>query len=257
MVSERDRILELQKYLLSLGISVNIGKNKARGNKGVFIRKFNNFRIDISKDVEENDIMSVILHEFAHYIHYLSDKNMSSLNFIFDDLTDELKEELIEITVKNVPKDFASALYSQKQCLKNEVKSLISQLKILYPKFKISKNNYDIEKKFDYPIKYLVKYDRIKYQGRLYSIEKLNEYNLTEVEELYLKIKSKHRALKRLCSKINRLNKYYNNPTELFARFVASYYTNKEYTEQKAPRACYYIKKSKNKYIERLNCIFY
>ena len=36
MVSERNRIIRLKEYFESLGIEVNIGKNKARGNKGFF-----------------------------------------------------------------------------------------------------------------------------------------------------------------------------------------------------------------------------
>jgi transposase len=40
---------------------------------------------------------------------------------------------------------------------------------------------------------------------------------------LYLKLKSKQRALKRVNSKISRLNKYYNSPTELFARSFELY----------------------------------
>ena len=37
MADKRDRILELTKYIESLGVQVNLGKNKARGNKGIFL----------------------------------------------------------------------------------------------------------------------------------------------------------------------------------------------------------------------------
>ena len=36
MASERNRILDVLNYVESCGIEVNIGKNKARGNKGFF-----------------------------------------------------------------------------------------------------------------------------------------------------------------------------------------------------------------------------
>ena len=36
MVSTRNRILNLVDYIESTGIVVNIGKNKAQGNKGFF-----------------------------------------------------------------------------------------------------------------------------------------------------------------------------------------------------------------------------
>ena len=74
MACERNRIIVLKEYLSSLDINVNIGKNKARGHKGVFMRSFNNYRIDISDNVPEENVISVVLHEFAHYIHYSGDK---------------------------------------------------------------------------------------------------------------------------------------------------------------------------------------
>ena len=43
--------------------------------------------------------------------------------------------------------------------------------------------------------------------------------------------------LKRISSRINRLNKYYKRPSELFARFVEGLYIDKNFTEALAPTA--------------------
>ena len=255
MACERNRIIELKEYLLSLGISVNIGKNKARGHKGVFMHRFNDCRIDISNDVPPECILSVILHEFAHYIHYYYDKNLKSLDFIFGKYDDEIKEELIKITVQEVPKDFASALYSTKQDLNTQIKEMVRQLKVYCPEFKLSEKNKFLEKNISYPLKYLLKYDRVKFAERVYSVEKLDEYKLSAEEVLYLQIKSKQRAIRRINTRISKLNRYYNHPTELFARFLDAYYTNREYTEKTAPKACSAVFRSENPYIEKLNNI--
>lgn len=256
MVSERNRILELEEYLSSLGICVNIGKNKARGHNGVFMHRFDMLRIDISGDVEQEKILSVILHEFAHYIHYSYDKTLQSLDFIFDNFDDEVREELIRITVNNVPEDFASALYGKKEKLTGELKALTSQIKSLCPGFKLSEKNKSIEKMISYPFKYLIKYDRVKFMSQIYSVQEAEKYNLSKEALLYLMIKSKQRRIKRINSRISRLNKYYNQPSELFARFLDSYYTNHEYTCLTAPKAVSYLKKFRDKHIEKLNNIF-
>ena len=110
MVSEGNRIIELVKYLSTLGISVNIGKNRARGHKGIFMHCSTDYRIDISKDISQEEILSTLLHEFAHFVHYRYDKGLKSLAFVFDVFSDDLREELIKITVLDISKDFASKL---------------------------------------------------------------------------------------------------------------------------------------------------
>ena len=51
-------------YLRNLGLEVPLN-TKARGHSGFCTDK----RIDISKDLPENEVISVLLHEFAHFIH--------------------------------------------------------------------------------------------------------------------------------------------------------------------------------------------
>ena len=253
MASERNRIIELKDYLSSLGIKVNIGKTRARGNKGVFMHRFSDFRIDISKEVSDESILSVILHEFAHYIHYNYDNNLKNLDFIFENYTDDLREELINITVQDVPKDFAALLYNRKNLVNEDLQKLVKEIKLYKPNFKLSAKDNSIENNLKIPIKYLLMYDRVNYFGRIYSIDKLSEYNLKSEEELYINIKSKQRIIKRLYARINRLNNYYNNPTELFARFLDFYYTKPEYAEKIAPISVSYMKKTKIPYIKKLN----
>ena len=256
MACERDRIIELREYLSSLGISVNIGKNKARGHKGIFMQGVNVSRIDIAHNVEKEKIPSVIVHEFAHYIHYQYDKSLKSLDFIFSDFNDDLKEELIQITIEEVPKEFASALYLKKENLNTELKLLINQIRNFYPDFKLTEKNKKIEQRIKFPFTYLLKYDRVKISDKLYSIGNAVAYGLGDAELLYIKIRAKQRAVRRINSRISRLNKYYNSPSELFARFLDAYYTNSDYAYRIAPEACSYVQKSTNPYIEALNRIF-
>jgi hypothetical protein len=256
MACERNRILELKKYLSSLGIDTNISKTNARGHNGVFIHKAGGFRIDISKKLDDENVLPVMLHEFAHYIHYSYDKNLKSLDFIFGELTDEVKEELIKITVHKIPKDFASSLYSAKDKVNLEIRELSEKIKKEHKDFKLSQNYKAIEKNFSNPLKYLLKYDNVKIFNKVYSINKLDvDFNLTETETEYIKLKSKQRYLRRINSKINRLNKYYNNPTELFARFIELYYTDSDKAKQLAPSLCEKMKTTKIPAFEKINQI--
>ena len=95
MVSERDRILNLKNYLRTFGVDINIGKTKARGNKGIFIGRKNSYRIDVSRDISEDKIFPVIIHEFVHYVHYIYDSSLKSLEFVFGEGI-EASEELIK-----------------------------------------------------------------------------------------------------------------------------------------------------------------
>ena len=238
MACERNRILKLTEFLSSKNIDVNIGKNKARGNKGVFMHKNNVYRIDISRNIAEENIIPILLHEYAHYVHYTFDKSLKSLNFIFGEMTDELREELIKITVREIPKEFASSLFEARKTLTSDIKQLASVIRREYKEFKISERNKSIEKGFSLVQKYLLSYDRIKLLNKIYSVDTIDECsNLSPSQAAYIKLKSKQRKIKRINSKISRLNKYYNNPSELFARFTELYFTNKTLAQELAPGA--------------------
>ena len=173
MDDKRNRILELVSFIQSLGIEVNIGKNKARGNKGFFRAKEGSFRIDIAKNQKEEEILHLLVHEFAHYLHYTNDKTLKSLDFIFNE-NDDLQEEMIELTVNLIPKSSIEPLFRAKDELTEEIKS---------------GTNVELQRK----------------------------------------------ALRRVNAKIARLNRYYNMPTELFARTLETYFTANDKCKVIAP----------------------
>lgn len=241
MAGERNRSIELIKYIESKGIEVNVGKNKARGNKGFFKFASNGkFRIDISKTLNENEIFSVLIHEYTHYVHYCYDSTLKSLDFIFEDFNEELEEELIKVTVEEIPKEFAKELYTQKLKLNDEIKDLASQIKNKYPEFRRNSAFLKLERMISNPFKYLLKYDRVISLDKIYSIEDIDKFttDVLPIQAAYIKLKSKQRMLKRVNSRINRLNNYYNKPTELLARFVEKYFTSFEHLNEIAPHTC-------------------
>lgn len=124
MACERNRILEIVQYFESLGIEVNIGKNKARGNRGFFKVKNECFRIDIAKNQSEEVVLRTLVHEFAHFVHYNYDKKLKSLNFIIDDNDIELQEELIKLTVDSIPKASIKPLFDYKEELETRLKNI-------------------------------------------------------------------------------------------------------------------------------------
>ena len=108
------------------------------------------------------------------------------------------------------------------------------------------------------PYKYLLKYDKVKYFNDIFSADKIDEnLRLNDVQKAYIKLKSKQRALRRVNCRISRLNKYYNNPTELFARFIDAYYTKPEMTQKLAPESCLKLKNSNIEFLKKVNDIFY
>ena len=237
MACQRNRISEITSYFKTLGIDVNIGKTKARGNRGIFLCSKGKYRIDIAKDIPQDKILPILVHEFAHFVHYCYDSQMKTLDFIFDDLQDRNMEELINITVDRIPKSSAADLYNMKESLGINIKDLVSIIKASYPDFKLSSPYKNIEKTLKTPEKYLLKYDKILFFGRTYTTESLTKDfpNLTEEQKAYILLKSKRRALARINSRISKLNKYYNKPSELFARFSEVYFLEPDKANRLAP----------------------
>lgn len=243
MADKRNRSVEFIDFLASEGIAVNIGKNKALGNKGYFKAFGKSYRIDVAKGLSEEEISRVLLHEFAHYLHYKYDKTLKSLDFIIKDFDDEILEEMISLTVDLVSKEDAKKLFGKKTLLNAEIREITKSIKKIYPQFKISIPNEEIEKiirKRGYA--HLIKYDRVKilkgFSIKLLSIEEVDNYFTFEEEHLkqYLILKSKQRYLRRINSRISKLNRYYNSTTELFARSIEVYFTDKNLMSIKAKR---------------------
>ena len=158
MASERNRVLDLINYLEKNGVVVNFGKNKARGNKGFFRVKNDVYRIDVSKEIPEMEQYRVLLHEFAHYIHYSEDKTLKNLSFIFEEMNDEIIDELINLTVDLIPKESVKPLYDLKDKLTKELNDIVNALKI-----KCADVNVDFERRIKAKgLAPLLKYDRVK-----------------------------------------------------------------------------------------------
>lgn len=254
MDCERNRIIKIVEYLKSLGIEVNIGKNKARGNRGLFKVSNNKFKIDIAKNQDDNIVLRTLVHEFAHFVHYHYDKTLQSLDFIFGNESNNLIEELIQLTVDSIPKSSVQSIFDAKKHLQDEIKIIATSIAKLYPDFKLSKPCKEIEQTIKKTnLRYLLKYDRVKVQeGFSTKIYTIDSIQTTEDIQLYLKLKSLQRALRRVNSKITRLNKYYNSPTELFARSLEAYIFNNANFTKKRPLLAKFFNTSNIKMIEDL-----
>lgn len=242
MAYKRDRILELEKYIKSLGITVNLGKNRAQGNKGFFKTNALSYRIDISKNLSEDDKLRVLVHEIIHYFHYINDKSLKSLDFIFSSHTNEFEEDLLKLTVDSVPKNFAEKLFKQKEIIISDIKDITEQIRSEVPNIKLSDKNNKIKKDIQkFPYKYLLKFDRVRvlsgFNYKIYTLENLkNDFqDISPLHENYLKLCSLKRNLNRINNKISRINRYYNSPTELLARSFEYYWFNPEYTKKNTP----------------------
>ena len=236
---------DLIKYLRSIGIEVHTS-TKARGNQGFYMRN----RIDISKNILPERLMPTLLHEFAHYIHSkiepFMERNGGTLEVIFDDdNTSFYEKELLEVT-KFVDKNSKCEMLEQhKQAIKEKINTYERLIKERFPNFMRSKKFAE----FDRYIKgsnarYLLKYDRVKLisgglnrKTEIYSIDNIEKdfSDMPKEFAAYIRLKSYQKRQSRVSSKINRLDKYYSKPTELFARFVEGLYIDEEKIKTLAP----------------------
>ena len=242
MAGQRDRILVLKDYVESLGIEVNIGKNRARGNKGFFKSQNGKYRIDISKGISDAEKLKILVHEFSHFVHYKYDKTLKSLDFIFKDTYKNYENDLINLTVDSIPKSTVSPLFNLKDEIVNDLNDYNKYFSEKYPDYVANKPFQKIEKSITKTeLRYLLKYDRVKvwsgFRFKVISLDNIDEEcgDTSEDILMYLKLKSAQRKLRRINSKISRLNKYYNSPTELFARSFEYYICDKERMKLKTP----------------------
>ena len=258
MLKEIDK-KELIKYIKSLGLIVNTG-TKARGHKGFFLEN----RIDISKELVDDKIIPVLLHEFTHYIHYKIEPEMNktggTFRRIFNSDNPIYSAELDKVTQFVDENSRLMDLYKQKNNLKEKILLEESVIKGYFPKFKRSAPFKPLEKiikKTD--MKYLLKYDRVKIWGgnftfktRIISVEDMEkDFKGAEIYIYsYIRLKSYQRMLNKISSRINRYKKYYSKPAEKFARFVEGLYLDEEWIEAIAPE-------SVKKFYELLNDGYY
>lgn len=235
------------EFLKSLDIEVKTN-TKARGNNGIYQRN----RIDIARGLDEEKAISVLVHEFAHHIHYKIDnefiKNGGSIANIFNtsDIT-QIHSELVNVTNLIDKNSRLTIFLNAKTETANKIKSMQSAIKRDYPNFQRSKKFAEFNsyvKNSD--ARYLVKYDAIRLmQGFFFKKEKIITVKNVEIDfpdmpkafQTYIKLCSMQRRQSRITRRINKMNKYYTKPTELFARFVQAYFTNPETVKTIAPTA--------------------
>ena len=245
MIVKKDK-KEFIKYLKSLGLTVNT-RTKARGNKGYYCKN----RIDISKNVPEERTFDILAHEFAHYIHSkiepLTFARGGSLQGLFDcENISQIEKELIKVTHFVEPTSMLERLLNIKDQYKKRIKQKENEIKVSCPDFQKSKPYKPFEKAIKKSkAKYLLKYDRVKLitpflkRVELYSIATAH-LDFPELKPEFidiLKLKSLQKKQANNSRRINHYKKYYNSPTELFARFVQGLVYNFEKTKTLAPTA--------------------
>ena len=243
MVGTRNKTLikdELIRYISSLGLDVKTF-TKARGNRGFFKEG----RIDVSKTLDDTSAVKTLVHEFAHYVHYNLDKKLKDLTILFGEDNEVIRDELLAVTMYVDENALCKKLTAEREKLKTGIKALADNIKMTYPKFSLSERFKEFRSYSRWSdLRYLEKYDRVKVQSwstsKVYSVSAVREDfpDIPEVFVDYLKLKSKQRKRAKISRRINKLSKYYNEPCELFARFVEGVYLDIEKTKELAP-VCY------------------
>ena len=237
---------ELIKFLTAQGITVKTN-TKARGNLGICFKN----RIDISKKVAKERRLSILIHEYAHKIHYDLEKEAfnkgGSLEKLFKtDSRDLYFQELILITNFIDENSQFKTFYTKKAEIKAEIKNLEQIIRKNYPDFKKTEDFKHIKSYFrknNSPAKYLLKYDNVRFRQPIpdredfYSIKNLDK-DFPEIPEplrAYIKFRSKDREYKRLYRLKNKADRYYKKPTELFARFIECVFNDPDKVLELAP----------------------
>ncbi|MBR1908209.1 hypothetical protein IJ818_04665 [bacterium] len=240
-----NRIKTIIEYIEKQGIKVNTN-TKARGHQGFFI----NGRIDISKNTPENRVIPTLLHEFSHYIHSLIEPSIAKtggdLKILFNEENDcsKIFEELVKVTNFVDENSLHKKLSYHQEQIKNKIKELDKEIKKEYPNFQRSKKFKELEKAVKKTnAKYFLKYDRVKIKGWLFQKSQILSIDNIEKDfpELkpsvtaFIRLKSYQKKQTRIAQRINKLDKYYKRPTELFARFVEGIYIDNETVKNLAP----------------------
>ncbi|MBO7673346.1 hypothetical protein J6S88_08085 [bacterium] len=245
MLKEIDK-KEFIKYLKTLGLTVNT-VTKARGHRGFFL----NNRIDISKNIEENRIIPTLLHEFTHYVHSKMEpdigKNGGTFTKIFNSDNPVYKNELSKVTQFVDEDSRLVKLYNMRSELKEKIEDEEVIIRGYFSDFKRSLPYKKIEKEIKKSdMKYLLKYDKVKifdgvlsFKTKIISVDTV-ENDFSGYEKYvysYIRLKSYQRKFNRISSRINKYNRYYSRPTEMFARLVEGLYLDEEWVEALAPES--------------------
>ena len=231
-------------HILKEGIDLRTN-TKARGNLGLYSEN----RIDIHKKLPDNKFIEVLLHEYAHVIHKKLEIDMAktggNIEVLFKtDETDKLKEELINVTKFVDENALLLKFEAKKYTYKIKIKAYENLIKNEYPNFLKSKPFPEFEKyikKSD--ARFLLKYDKVRLLTPFLRREKY--YTIDTIEQdfpkmphsfcLYIRICSLTRKARSVQKRKNKLKKYYEKPSELFARFVQALFVNENYVKELAP----------------------
>lgn len=260
------RLKKLVSFIESQGLVVNMN-TKARGHLGFFT----NGRIDISKNTPEERVIPTLLHEYSHYIHSQLENNIAktggSLKILFDTENDkEILDELIEVTHFIDENSLHKNLSYHQELVKNKIKELDKEVKKEYPNFQRSKKFKELDKIVKKSnAKYFLRYDRVKLRGwlfqkpKVYAIENI-ERDFPELKPAviaFIRLKSYQKKQARIAQRINKLNKYYERPTELFARFIEGLYEADEEIRELAPiTTCRFFELLQQGYYKNLKEVF-
>lgn len=235
---------EFINFLEKLGIEVHLN-TKARGNSGFCTSK----RIDVSKDLPREKVVDVLLHEFAHYVHFQLEpeiaKTSGTLQKLFDtNNIDVIEEELYQITQIVFDSIHLRKIERLKENISEKIKNEREKIKKHYPDFQVGKKFKEFEKFIKHSnAKYLLKYDCVIIRGGWFShnvtvsIKTIDDDfpSMPEAFSAYIKMKSYERKRNRLNAKKAKFIRYLKQPTELFARFFQFYCSDIEAAEKFAP----------------------
>ncbi len=255
---------EIINFLKSQGITVKTN-TKARSHQGIY---FNN-RIDISTRTPKEKRLQTLIHEFAHKIHSDIEPDVTkakskggSIEKLFgSENVLKIYEELIEVTNFVDKNSSYEILESERDKIKEQIKTCENRIKLHFPEFQRSKpfvyaTSYFKNNKTD--ARFLLKHDRVMVvtpilrRKKFYDIKNIDE-DFKEIPEpirLYIKLKSWQKKQRAVSGRKNKFKKYYHKPTELFARLLEGLWIDCEKIYCIAPTAC-------DKFFELLNGGYY
>lgn len=155
-------------------------------------------------------------------------------------------QELLEVTLFVDQNSHLTKLKDHKEQMKKKIKTQEEIIKKYYPNFMRSKKFREFDKYIKKTkAKYLLKYDRVKFITPFLRKEEF--YSISTIEQdfpdmptafcAYIRLKSAQKKQSRISARINRLNKYYAKPTELFARLVEGLYIDEARVRALAPHS--------------------
>lgn len=233
------------EFLRSLDIEVHTN-TKARGNNGLYQKN----RIDVARGLDEEKAINVLVHEFAHHIHYKIDKDFvktgGSLECIFKVMNcEEIQKELVELTNKFDKNSKMNIFKNAKEEVSHQIKGMQKVIQNEFPKFQRSKKFEEFEKYIkDSDAKYLIKYDAVRLTAgfffkkeRILTVKNIEQDfpDMPKAFQLYIRLCSMQRKQAKITRRLNKMNKYFEKPTELFARFVQYYFVNSSEVAKIAP----------------------